>query len=90
MIMDYTKNVKKFYDGYRNKLITEFAGGNVRVVEAIKFIKSYLFQANPKKIIDIGCGIGWTTYEFGKSYPNSLVVGVDISDKLVEVASNIF
>lgn len=35
--------------------------------------------ANPKKILDVGCGTGAMTYLLARTYPNAQVIGVDFS-----------
>ncbi|MCM1286141.1 MAG: methyltransferase domain-containing protein [Acetobacter sp.] len=42
----------------------------------------------PKRIIDIGCGPGNSTYELRKRFPDAYVLGVDFSPNMIEKAEN--
>lgn len=42
------------------------------------------FPNNPKRILEIGCGIGRLTIPIAKKYPNAKVFGVDISETLIK------
>lgn len=41
-------------------------------------------------VLDVGCGVGFTTHELGNYYSNSLVVGVDISSDGISYAKENF
>ena len=56
----------------------------------VKAIKKILGNFNPKKIYDIGCGLGFTTNEISKAYPCAEVIGVDISDDAVTFGNKNF
>lgn len=34
----------------------------------------------PQKVLDVGCGSGFTTIDLAQHYPNSIVYGLDLSD----------
>ena len=51
-----------------------------------KIMKKELGDLSPKKILDIGCGDGKQTIFVAKLYPGAEVVGIDVSDKLIEQA----
>jgi len=44
----------------------------------------------PKRIIDIGCGLGFNTFELKKIYPDAEVLGVDLSSDAIKYASKSF
>ncbi len=44
------------------------------------------FIAADSEILDIGCGPGSLTNDFGSKCPQGSVIGVDISEKVVEIA----
>ncbi len=37
-------------------------------------------------ILDVGCGLGWSTIVFAAAYPNATVVGVDLDEPSIEAA----
>jgi trans-aconitate 2-methyltransferase len=41
---------------------------------------------NPKKIIDIGCGPGNSTYILKKRFPNAYILGIDSSENMISAA----
>jgi len=51
----------------------------------IKFCKGLLNNNNlPKRILDAGCGLGFTTQQIKNKYPNAKVFGIDVSNDAVE------
>ena len=44
------------------------------------------FPISPKKILDLACGTGLFGKEIKKIYPDSLIDGIDISKKIIDVA----
>ena len=58
----------------------------------IRFIHK-LISINKDKILDVldvGCGMGFTTHELGKFYSKSVAVGVDISNDAISYAKKKF
>src|SRR5690606_6765376 len=45
---------------------------------------------NSESILDIGCGLGWSSYEFSKHFQRVAVKGIDLSPVLIEKASTLF
>ncbi|MCK7589905.1 class I SAM-dependent methyltransferase [Subsaxibacter sp. CAU 1640] len=79
----------EFYNNFDNKLIKDFIKGNKRLVNAIEFLGSYI-DSESKHVLDIGCGLGWSSFEFAREYPNVKVTGVDLSPVLIEAANKMF
>ena len=51
----------------------------------IKFCKGLLNNKNlPKRILDAGCGLGFTTQQIKNKYPHAKVFGIDVSNDAVE------
>ena len=82
--------VKDFYNNFDNRLLKDFVSNNPRVVAALEFIRDYFTIIEPSAILDIGCGIGWSSFEFSRLYSNSTVKGIDLSDRLITVARQLF
>lgn len=90
-------NYKSDFYSYKVMLDT-----NDRVKSFIKFhneikpsyrvttVKQILGDFSPKMIVDIGCGLGFTTNEFRSAYPKANLLGIDISEDAIEYASRHF
>ena len=82
-------NIKSFYSNFSKKLIFDYVYGNPRseaaICHAIKWIPT-----NSKKILDVGCGIGWSTWEIKRFHPESLIFGIDISEGMINIAKKLF
>lgn len=75
-----------YYDGFRERLIDDYRGGNRRVTAALEFAREACAGADT--LLDVGCGIGWTSAEMADT--GLTVTGVDISPKLIQTASEMF
>jgi SAM-dependent methyltransferase len=94
--LEYKKNRKLisvknevFYDNWVEKLKEDYLNSNPRLLNAIKIA----IEKSPKKInriLDIGCGIGWSTYDLSRTFKSSFVVGVDVSEELIKQATSLF
>ena len=78
-----------FYDRFARKLLADYASGNPRTEQAILFAISML-PGGPIEVLDIGCGIGWSTNEIASNHPDARVRGVDLSPRLVDTARSLF
>ena len=88
--MPSTGEVSKYYDDFSSKLLRDFAVGNPRLESAIEFSCSYLLRSNCKTVLDVGFGMGWSSFEIARALAGAEVRGVDISKQLVEIASILF
>lgn len=80
---------KEFYDNFSIKLFSDYIRGNKRIESALRFTLSQI-PNKTEKILDIGCGIGWSTNELKRHYPEAEVIGIDMGEKNIEVAKNLF
>lgn len=78
--------VVAYYDAFRERLIEDFHVRNKRVVAALEFAKDTL--AGSTSILDVGCGIGWSSNEMAVA--GAQVTGLDVSPRLVEAADEMF
>lgn len=46
--------------------------------------------ANPETILDIGCGPGNSTAVLRKKYPNAKILGIDVSENMIETAKKTY
>jgi 2-polyprenyl-3-methyl-5-hydroxy-6-metoxy-1,4-benzoquinol methylase len=79
-----------YYDNFPEKLITDYIKGNPRIESAIQFALGALNDFGASRILDVGCGLGWSSHEFSKNIPNAFVQGVDLSGNLIEAAKTLF
>ena len=52
---------------------------NINPSYRVRAVKKLLGDFIPHKILDLGCGLGFTTNELSKFFPNAKVTGIDIS-----------
>ncbi len=83
-------NAEAFYDNFTTKLIQDFLDGNRRAESAISFASNVLRRDPRTSILDLGCGIGWSTYEFSRVSPGVSTHGLDLSSSLISVAKKMF
>lgn len=80
---------KEHYDNMLEKFISDYLRGNKRILAAMEFAAVH-GNANGGALLDIGCGIGWSSSVFANTFPNVQVTGIDFSNVLVNAASEIF
>ena len=81
--------VRAYYnDRVRGKL-RDFTHPNPRIEAAVELIAEWA-PANPKRVLEIGCGVGHTSWRMARAWPESEVIGSDISPGSIEVAQTCF
>ena len=83
------RDVEMFYNHWTERLINDYARGNPRVIEALRYTIAHL-PAGTKNVLDVGCGIGWSSHEIGRHLPEAAVLGVDLSPSLIQIAERLF
>jgi SAM-dependent methyltransferase len=53
---------------------------------AIPDVHARLGAEPPARVVDIGCGEGWSTIAVARAYPNAAVVGLDLDGPSIEAA----
>lgn len=81
--------IRTFYDGFSGRLLNDFLMGNHRVIEAIEFSLRNI-PIKVENILDIGCGIGWSSYELARHFRRSNILGIDLSNELIQRAGYLF
>ena len=86
--VDY-KTPQEYYDNLSQKLIFDYLKGNSRLELAIKYILNNI-PLRSSKILDFGCGIGWSSNEIARHFPDCEIIGADISEKSIFIANSLF
>lgn len=89
MQQDQREKVEAFYDGFQQQLLKDYLLGNPRIVAAIRFMQEHV-RPGCSSILDIGCGMGWSTFELAQFFPRAEALGVDISSELIGLAGRMF
>jgi SAM-dependent methyltransferase len=82
-------NIENFYDEFTKKLISDYLYSNPRTEAGIALALHWI-PNNAKKILDIGCGIGWTSHEYACKYQNAEILGIDLSANSINAAKTLF
>lgn len=88
--MNSIKEIKKFYDEATIRKLYGFIYTNQRVEYAWQSLISVFNFEVPKRILEIGSGIGEISYRLASNYHNSEIVGFDISEQSIKMASDLF
>lgn len=83
------QEVKTYYNEHVIGKLKGFVEGNQRVELAWLTIEQWS-PANPKRILEIGCGIGDICWRFSRLWSESELVGLDVSPKSLEIAQKLF
>lgn len=81
--------VKSYYDERIEGKLRDFTQPNPRIEAAIQLLAEWA-PANPKRILEIGCGIGATSWRMARAWPQAEVIGADVSPASIEVAQTCF
>lgn len=82
-------DARRFYDSFARKLLLDYARGNARLESALRFSMAYV-PVNARRILDLGCGVGWSSFEVYRHRPETRVLGIDLSPVLSETAKKLF
>jgi len=82
-------NTERFYDAFTKKLISDYLNSNPRTEAGISLVLNWI-PNNAEKILDIGCGIGWTSHEYACKYSNAKILGIDLSTNSICAAKTLF
>jgi len=85
-------NFDEHAEGYRktHDNAIKLSGANSHYFSEYK-IKEILKHENPEKkyrILDFGCGDGNSSYFIHKHFPNSEIIGIDVSSQSIDIAIN--
>jgi cyclopropane fatty-acyl-phospholipid synthase-like methyltransferase len=81
--------VRAYYDEHVSGKIRDFTHFNPRIEAAIAAIAEWA-PAEPRNILEIGCGIGATAWRMARAWPQARVIGADVSPASIRVAKTCF
>ncbi len=88
--MPPTNVAAEFYDGFATKLLSDFCCGNPRIESALQFASNQLIARDSRRVLDLGFGLGWSSYEFSRALSRAEILGLDLSPRLATLASAMF
>jgi SAM-dependent methyltransferase len=83
------ESVQAYYDERVDGKIRDFTQANPRIEAAIQLVAEWA-PPEPKRILEIGCGIGATCWRMAGAWPEAEVIGADVSPISIEVAKTCF
>jgi SAM-dependent methyltransferase len=81
--------VKSYYDDRVDGKLRDFTDFNPRIEAAVRTLADWAPQ-RPKRVLEIGCGIGATSWRMARAWPEADVIGADVSPRSIEVARTCF
>jgi SAM-dependent methyltransferase len=83
------ESVQAYYDERVDGKIRDFTQANPRIEAAIQLLAEWA-PPTPKRVLEIGCGIGATSWRMARAWPGAEIVGSDLSPLSIEVAKTCF
>ena len=83
------ETIRAFYDDFSRQFLIDYVHGNPRIERAIQHVVNWI-PSGAKAVLDIGCGIGWSTAEIARHAPNPSVTGLDLSETSIAIARRLF
>lgn len=87
--MNDAGNVETYYNERVAGKLGDFTGFNPRIEAAVATIAEWS-PWPPRRVLEIGCGIGATSWRMARAWPSAEVVGADLSRISIEVARTCF
>jgi SAM-dependent methyltransferase len=87
--MTESKNIAEFYNNYLNRLIRDFLKPNIRTENAISLSLKKI-PKDVRSILDLGFGLGWSSFEIARHFTHADIKGFDISKELTKTANALF
>lgn len=81
--------VQGYYDSQITRRLNDYVEGNERVEKAWATVLEWAPDP-PRRILEIGCGIGDTSFRMAEQWQDAEVVGIDISARAIEVGRRLF
>lgn len=81
--------VRNYYDARVDEKLSDFIYRLPRIEVAIETLAEWA-PSNPRRILELGCGIGATSWRMARAWPKAEVIGIDPSTASIEVAKTCF
>jgi 2-polyprenyl-3-methyl-5-hydroxy-6-metoxy-1,4-benzoquinol methylase len=82
-------DIEQFYDAVVGRRLHHFVYGNDRVDAALDFVQAHL-PSNALSVLDVGCGIGYSSFCMTQWRAGRQVHGVDIGHENIAAAQKLF
>src|SRR5437588_12183520 len=82
-------SVRAYYDERVEGKIRDFIHSNPRIEAAVRLVAEWA-PRTPRRILEIGCGIGATCWRMARAWPKAEVIGIDLSSVSIAVAKTCF
>src|ERR1700728_511511 len=83
------ETVRAYYDQRIDEKIHDFTHINPRIEAAVQLIAEWA-PPKPARILEIGCGIGATSWRMARAWPEAEGIGADVSSASIDVAKTCF
>lgn len=83
------ETIKRYYDDRIERKIGDFTNANPRIEAAINGLFDWV-PGRVDNILEIGCGVGATSWRIARAISHANVLGVDVSPRSIEVARACF
>jgi glycosyltransferase involved in cell wall biosynthesis len=87
--MGVSPQARAFYDDFTGRLLADMVYGNPRADAAVAYALA-MAPRGARRILDIGCGVGWSSHLLRSRLPGAEVLGVDLSPHNLAVAARLF
>lgn len=81
---DYGAEAREAIAGFNRPMVTNDLASTW--LPAIGELHHTIADATAPRILDLGCGVGWSTIEIARAYPQAVVRGVDLDPDSVSAA----
>ena len=83
------ERAEAFYDANVIGKLEGFVEGNDRVDRAWRTLESWVHPA-PRRILEVGCAVGDICWRMSRTWADADVVGLDVSGRSIEIATQLF
>ena len=83
------ETVVSYYDEHVKNKLNDYIKVNPRIEYGWKTIKRFA-PSNPKRILEVGCGMGNISSRMHKYWPDATITGIDISTLSIQIAQKLF